>query len=250
VRIVLVGWVLSGKTSTVNTIFNNEKIETGGTQKCPKYSGVVNGRSVIVLDTPSWWKYFPPKFNPKFAQAAILESVGQLQHMQYPHAMILVIPADTSFRNEQKRIIKQYMARLGDDVWRHTIVLFTWGDRFKDILIEQHIEAEGEALQWLIEKCRNRYHVFDNTNKNQAQVTELLQKIDEMVAENSLFCLNTQSTAEVDIPETDIQKDEEINLTTDQLLKLMYQELNNRRKGIKRTLQELGMDVPECMEAK
>ncbi|KAL1265328.1 hypothetical protein QQF64_003355 [Cirrhinus molitorella] len=251
VRIVLVGWVLSGKTSTVNTIFNNDNIETGGTKQCPKYSGEVNGRSVIVLDTPGWWKYFAPKFNPKFAQPAILESISQSQQMHYPHAMILVIPADTSFSNKQKRIIKQYMTSLGEDVWKHTIVLFTWGDRFKDISIEQHIESEGEALQWLIEKCRNRYHVFDNTDKNNRdQVSELLQKIDEMAAENSLFCLNTQCAAEVNIHGTDTQKDEEMSLTTDQLLKLMYQELNNRRKEIRRKLKKLGKDVPECIEAK
>ncbi|KAL0180574.1 hypothetical protein M9458_022980, partial [Cirrhinus mrigala] len=206
--------------------------------------------SVIVLDTPGWWKYFPPKFNPKYVQASILEGIGQSQQMQYPHAMILVIPIDTSFTNGQKRIIKQYMASLGENVWRHTIVLFTWGDRFKDISIEQHIEAEGEALQWLTEKCRNRYHVFDNTDKNQAQVLELLQKIDEMVAENSLFCLNTGCAADVNDNETDTQQDEELSLNTDQLLTLMDQELNDRCKAIKRKLQELQMDVPGCIEAK
>uniref|UniRef100_A0A9J7ZG72 AIG1-type G domain-containing protein n=1 Tax=Cyprinus carpio carpio TaxID=630221 RepID=A0A9J7ZG72_CYPCA len=171
------------------------------------------------------------------------------QQMKCPHAMILVIPADTSFSSEQKQIIKQYMATLGDDVWRHTIVLFTWGDRFPDISIEQHIESEGEALQWLVEKCRNRYHVFDNTDKkNRDQVTELLQKIDEMVAENSLFCFNTQCAAEVNRYETDTQQDEELSLNTEQLLTLMFQEMKNRRKEIKRKLEELGVDVTRCRD--
>ncbi|XP_042622879.1 uncharacterized protein LOC122146656 isoform X1 [Cyprinus carpio] len=141
------------------------------------------------------------------------------------------------------------MATLGDDVWRHTIVLFTWGDRFPDISIEQHIESEGEALQWLVEKCRNRYHVFDNTDKkNRDQVTELLQKIDEMVAENSLFCFNTQCAAEVNRYETDTQQDEELSLNTEQLLTLMFQEMKNRHKEIKRKLEELGVDVTRCRD--
>ncbi|XP_059385918.1 GTPase IMAP family member 8-like [Carassius carassius] len=250
-RIVLLGWILSGKSSAANTIFHNKTFEIEGTKKCTKYSGVVNDRNVTVLDTPGWWKYFAPKFNPKFAQASILESVGQSQQMKFPHAMILVIPIDTSFSSGQKQIIKQYMATLGDDVWRHTIVLFTWGDRCKDISIEQHIESEGEALQWLVEKCRNRYHVFDNTDKkNRDQVTELLQKIDEMVAENSLFSLNTQCAEEENFHETNIQQDEETSLNADKLLTLMFHELKNRSEGIKRKLQELEMDVTRCIEAK
>ncbi|XP_067287722.1 GTPase IMAP family member 8-like isoform X2 [Pseudorasbora parva] len=242
-RIVLLGWLLSGKSSTIDTIFNNEKFETEGTEKCLKYSGEVNGKNITVLDTPGWWKYFSSKFNPRFAQEAILESIGQSQHMRFPHAMILVIPVDTSFKNEQKRIIEEYMAILGEDVWRHTIVLFTWGDRFKDVSIEQHIESEGEALQWLIEKCRNRYHVFDNSNKtNRAQVAELLLKIDEMVAENCLFRLDTQCPADAQVSDTQLDE----KMSTDQVEELINQELNNRCNAIKRRIKELGKNFLGC----
>ncbi|XP_051767629.1 GTPase IMAP family member 8-like [Ctenopharyngodon idella] len=256
-RIVLLGWTLSGKSSTGNTIFNHEIFQIGKSQKGTNHTGDVNGRKITVLNTPSWWKYFSSKFNPKFAQAAILESISQSQHMQFPHAMILVIPVDTSFKNEQKRIIEEYMAILGEDVWRHTIVLFTWGDRFPDISIEQHIESEGGALQWLIKKCRNRYHVFDNSDKkNRDQVIELLQKIDEMVTENSLFCLKTQCAAEVNVHETDTEEEisldteEVLSLDTDHVLKLLYQEINNRFKRVTSKLKHLGMDFTECIEAK
>ncbi|XP_050978683.1 GTPase IMAP family member 8-like [Labeo rohita] len=250
-RIVLLGWILSGKSSTANTIFNHEIFPIRRTRKCTSHTGVVNGRSITVLDTPGWWKYFSSKFIPEYAQAAIPESVDQLQQIHFLHAMILVIPIDNSFMNEQKRIIREYMATLREDVWRHTIVLFTWGDRFPDISIEQHIESEGDALQWLIEKCRNRYHVFDNTNKNnRGQVTDLLQKIDEMVAENSLFCLNTQCAAEENIYDTDTQQDEEISLEADRMMELLQQEIINRFKGIKSRLKHLGMDFTECLETK
>ncbi|XP_052465170.1 uncharacterized protein LOC128022013 [Carassius gibelio] len=244
-RIVLLGWIVSGKSSTGNTIFNDEIFHIGRTQSCTSHTGFVNGRTITVLDTPGWWKYFSSKFNPEFARAGILESVDQSRQMQFPHAIILVIPIDTSFKNELKRVITEYMATLGEDIWRHTIVLFTWGDRFPDISIEQHIESEGEALQWLVEKSRNRYHVFDNSNKNNRdQVTELFQKIDEMVAENSLFCFNTQCAEEENIHDTDIQQDEEINLDEDHVLQLLQQEINNRINGIKSKIK----DFTGCIE--
>ena len=74
------------------------------------------------------------------------------------------------------------MQLLGETVWSNTMILFTRGDRLGGKSIEQYIESEGEgALQRLVEKCENRYHVFNNKNRgDDTQVTELLDKIEEM----------------------------------------------------------------------
>ncbi|XP_051768165.1 GTPase IMAP family member 8-like isoform X2 [Ctenopharyngodon idella] len=244
IRVVLLGWILSGKSSAGNTILNTDEFDIGGrTGKGKRGFGDVDGRKMTVLDTPGWWKYFASELNPDFIRSAILENVSECK--KFPHAMLLVIPADTSFQEEQKRIIEKNVSILGEDVWRHTIVLFTWGDRFKDISIEHHIESEGDALQWLIEKCRNRYHVFDNSDKeNRDQVTELLQKIDEMAAENSLFRFKTQKNSD---PEKSLQRtDKHEDLMTEFKLKDVCHFLN---EGFKRKTEEIREKIENlCMD--
>lgn len=77
------------------------------------------------------------------------------------------------------------MEPLGERVWNHTLVVFAVEDELKDTPIELFIASEGDTLQWLIEKCGNRYHVLNNKSWGDgSQVTELLEKIEEMVAGN------------------------------------------------------------------
>uniref|UniRef100_A0A8C1MBM7 AIG1-type G domain-containing protein n=1 Tax=Cyprinus carpio TaxID=7962 RepID=A0A8C1MBM7_CYPCA len=240
----MLGWVLGGKSSAGNTILNQDEFAIGGrTGECSRRFGDVDGRKITVLDTPGWWKYFASEFNPDFIRSAILESVSECK--KFPNAMLLVIPADTTFQEEQKRITEQNMSILGDDIWRHTIVLFTWGDRFKNISIEQHIESEGEALQWLVEKCRNRYHVFDNTDKkNRNQVTELLQKIDEMVAENSSFRLKTRKTCnEKSCHKTDKQVDLNMQIRLKDICYFLDEGFKRKAEEIRRKIEKLCMDI-------
>src|SRR4029434_2652410 len=84
----------------------------------------------------------------------------------------------------KRGILQEHLEFLSESVWSHTMVLFTIGDRLGDTAIEQYIESEG-ALQSLIEKCGNRYHVLNNENRgDDAQVTQLLEKIEEIVEGN------------------------------------------------------------------
>ncbi|KAL0180566.1 hypothetical protein M9458_022972, partial [Cirrhinus mrigala] len=246
--VVLLGWVLAGKSSAGNTILNQDEFAIGGkTGEGTIGFGDVDRRKMTVLDTPGWWKYIASELNPDFIRSAILRN-----SKKFPNAILLVVPANTLFQEEQRRIIEQNMSILGDDVWKHTIVLFTWGDRFKDILIEQHIEAEGEALQWLIEKCRNRYHVFDNTDKkNRDQVSELLQKIDEMAAENISFHLNTQKTCDEKRSQTDKEKDLKIEIGLKDFFHFLDVGFKRKAEEIRRKIENLCMDIMEdCLNLK
>lgn len=123
-RILLLGWVFVGKSAAGNAILN--KFEAGRkTVKSTQQSGKVGGRQVTVMDTPGWWKFFPAEFTSPSVKSEILKGVSLC--CPFPNAVLLMIPVDTTFTEEQRKVTQDNMKLLGEGVWRHTIVVFTLG---------------------------------------------------------------------------------------------------------------------------
>lgn len=185
VSLVLLGYGEAGKTSTGNTILGTAEFGWKRTSRCVKKHGEVAGRLLTVVDTPGWWKHLPIEHTPQANKQEIAQSVSLTS--SGPITFLLVLRLDTSFQEEEKRAVEDHLMLFGPGVWDQTVVLFTCGDWLGDRSVELHIEAEGEALQWLLGKCGNRYHVLSNKNqRGNAQVTELLEKIEELMAENKM----------------------------------------------------------------
>ncbi|XP_062336427.1 GTPase IMAP family member 8-like [Osmerus eperlanus] len=183
VRIVLLGWRCAGKSSSGNTILGREEFDLRTAAQCVKRQGEVAGRQVTVVDTPGWWSNLTVESTTELVKQEIVHSVSLCP--PGPHTLLLVIRLDLSFLEKHRRSVEGHLQLLSERVWSHTIVLFTCGDHLGDTTIEQHIEREGKALQWLVEKCGNRYHVLNNKNRgDDTQVTKLLDKMEEMVARN------------------------------------------------------------------
>ncbi|XP_039514877.1 uncharacterized protein LOC120469778 [Pimephales promelas] len=187
-NIVLLGWVLSGKTLACNLILADD-VSFDKTVMCVRTRGEVNGRKVTIVDTPSFWKFLPYQLNADSVNTEILKAMDPS-----PDAVLLAIPSDTSFLEEQTKVILENMRPLGEKVWRQTMVLFTCGGRLGNKPIEYHIESEGDALVRLVEMCGNRYHVFESLSmrEDRTQVDQLLEKIEEMIMEGALLESNDE----------------------------------------------------------
>ncbi|XP_060753031.1 GTPase IMAP family member 8-like [Tachysurus vachellii] len=186
IRILLTGYQFSGKSSTGNTILAQEAFVTfpkTRMSKCVKSEGDVQGRDVTVVDTPGRWRIHPFEYTTELCKQDLVLSVTQCP--PGPHILLVFVRLDISFTERSKKTIEDHFQLFGENVWRHTMVLFTCGDFLGETTIEQFIETEGKALQWLVQKCNNMYHVFNNNNNDdRSQVSELLEKIDEVVASN------------------------------------------------------------------
>lgn len=184
-RIVMVGAQWSAKSSAGNTILRKKAFavhQGRTTEYCEISHGMVAGRQLTVVDSPGWFYNQTLKDTSGMDKLEIVNSVHLCP--PGPHAVLLVVSLTSAFNASYQRAVLEHMSLFSDKVWKHTLVLFTKADWLGVKTVEERIESE-EGLQWLVEKCGNMYHVLGHTNHDgEAQVTELLEKIEEMWAGN------------------------------------------------------------------
>ncbi|XP_035252995.1 uncharacterized protein LOC118216086 isoform X2 [Anguilla anguilla] len=176
VRIMLMGRTAEGQRSAGNIILGRQAFPVLETQKSEKHCGSVAGRKLAVITTADL-------FNSNFSEEEHSQRVWSCLSLSDPGPHVFLwVQQERNITQEDRNALRRFKKSFGEGASRFSMVLFMHEDHREYVSVGDSAKPGDDALLDFIQVCGGRYHF--HSQRNHTQVTELLEKIQEIVDEN------------------------------------------------------------------
>lgn len=185
-KLVLIGSQGAGKNNIANAILKEKAFTFWTSYKSIhiKETRTVSGTQIHLTRTPGWRGDLSRSEQTK---QEIVHCVQSL-YSSGPHAILLALKVNTVLSESNINTLENLLTV---QLWKHTIVLFTYGEKLGGYNIEDYIRCR--QLQPLIDKCGKRYFVIRNNDSSQ-----IIETILEFVArKNSAYYFKLSAQTDV-----------------------------------------------------